>query len=97
MPRFRRKPVELDAVRWRGNNFAQITEFLKDGESSIIMRGEGTDLQIATLEGLMTARQGDWIVRGTAGELYPVKPDIFKEIYEPIGAGSDDDEQERTD
>jgi hypothetical protein len=37
---------------------------------------------IPTLEGLMLATEGDWIIRGTADELYPCKPDIFEEIYE---------------
>jgi hypothetical protein len=31
---------------------------------------------------LMLATEGDWIIRGTADELYPCKPDIFEEIYE---------------
>lgn len=26
---------------------------------------------------------GDWIIRGTEGELYPCKPDIFVAIYDP--------------
>jgi hypothetical protein len=41
---------------------------------------------ISTLEGTMTASNGDWIIRGVKGELYPCKPDIFAEIYEPVNA-----------
>lgn len=26
---------------------------------------------------------GDWIIRGVQGELYPCKPDIFEQTYEP--------------
>ncbi len=32
----------------------------------------------------MTAAPGYWIVRGVAGELYPVRPDIFDATYEPV-------------
>lgn len=39
---------------------------------------------IHTLEGVMTASPGDYIVRGVDGELYPCKPDIFAKTYEPI-------------
>lgn len=39
-------------------------------------------LVIATLEGEMTAKPGDWIIRGVAGEFYPCKPDIFAATYE---------------
>lgn len=38
---------------------------------------------IETLEGTMTARPGDWIIRGVKGEIYPCKPDIFAATYEP--------------
>jgi hypothetical protein len=27
---------------------------------------------------------GDWIIRGVKGELYPCKPDIFEETYEEV-------------
>jgi len=40
-------------------------------------------VQIDTLEGVMTAKKGDWIIRGVQGELYPCKPDIFEATYEP--------------
>ena len=41
-------------------------------------------LVIATLEGEMTAKPGDWIIRGVAGEFYPCKPDIFAATYEEM-------------
>jgi len=41
------------------------------------------DMLIATLEGLMRAKPGDWIIRGIQGEFYPCKPDIFEQTYEP--------------
>ena len=39
---------------------------------------------IPTLEGVMVARENDWIIKGVAGELYPCKPHIFKATYEAI-------------
>jgi len=41
-------------------------------------------MTINTLEGDMVANPGDWIVTGTHGERYPVKRDIFDEIYELV-------------
>ena len=35
------------------------------------------DLYIHTLEGIMHASPGDWIITGINGEQYPCKPDIF--------------------
>lgn len=40
-----------------------------------------TGLYIETLEGLMHARPGDWIITGVEGEQYPCKPDIFEKTY----------------
>lgn len=44
-----------------------------------------TPLEIPTLEGVMTAQPGDWIITGINGEQYPpCKPDIFEKTYEPV-------------
>jgi hypothetical protein len=41
-------------------------------------------MKIKTLEGIMTANAGDWIITGVNGERYPCKPDIFEKTYEPV-------------
>ena len=42
------------------------------------------EMNIQTLEGVMHANVGDWIITGVNGEKYPCKPDIFKKTYEPV-------------
>jgi hypothetical protein len=39
---------------------------------------------INTLEGVMLARKGDYIITGVKGERYPCKPDIFEATYEKV-------------
>jgi hypothetical protein len=39
-------------------------------------------IDIETLEGVMHANAGDWIITGINGETYPCKPDIFERTYE---------------
>jgi len=46
----------------------------------------GDYLFIGTLEGVHRADPGDWIIKGVKGELYPCKPDIFAQTYEPAEA-----------
>jgi hypothetical protein len=91
--------IEALQLRWETWNqmceFANIGE-LTDGKPQGCYIGkdglavgsdEATDeigLLIPTLEGLMTARQGAWIIKGVAGELYPWKPDIFEATYEAV-------------
>ena len=41
-------------------------------------------IRIQTLEGLMIADNGDYIIRGVKGEIYPCKSDIFEMTYEAV-------------
>jgi hypothetical protein len=41
---------------------------------------------IKTLEGVMSAFDGDWIIKGVKGEFYPCKSDIFDATYEAVDA-----------
>lgn len=41
-------------------------------------------IQIPTLEGVMEAQVGDYIIKGVNGEFYPCKPDIFVKTYETV-------------
>ena len=42
------------------------------------------EMDIQTLEGIMHANIGDWIITGIKGEQYPCKPDVFEQTYEPV-------------
>ena len=48
------------------------------------VRPHGDGARIDTLEGLLTASPGDWIIRGVKGELYACKPDVFALTYEAV-------------
>lgn len=76
--RYRKKPVEVEAVRWNGNNHKEVIDF---AENKIWFDRLG-NIWIATLEGDMVAKKGDYIIKGVQGEYYPCKPDIFAETYE---------------
>lgn len=43
-----------------------------------------TYCDIMTLEGTMRGDYGDYIIKGVQGEIYPCKPDIFEQTYEPV-------------
>lgn len=78
--RYRKKPVEIEAVRWSGENVATITRFLESQKGRV-----GMDyVEITTLEGTMRADIGDFIIKGVKGEFYPCKPDIFEATYEAV-------------
>ncbi len=83
--KFRKKPVEIEAVKFDGWNWAECYQFMSD-EVLIFPQvlEEREKIEIKTLEGTMTASRGDWIIKGVNGEFYPCKPDIFAKTYELV-------------
>jgi len=96
MPKFRKKPVLIEAVCWTGYeaDVASVLAFIGDlsklpRDGAMIRPGIGYTpalgtLDIPTLEGTMTASPGDWIIKGVKGEFYPCKPDIFEATYDAV-------------
>jgi len=78
--KFRKKPVVIDAIKWTGENFDEVKEFV--GESLFGYNPETLDLVIKTLEGEHLASKGDWVIKGIKSEIYPCKPDIFAMTYD---------------
>lgn len=87
--KFRKKPVVIEAnyvpvdngnerdmeawghlVGWLGEIKFMITDDL--------------GIDIPTLEGVIHASPGDWIIKGVSGEFYPCKSDIFLQTYEAV-------------
>ncbi len=77
------KPVVIEAVHYTGDNLTEILAF-----DDRIQWSDFLGLGIGTLEGMMTANVGDWIIKGVAGEVYPCKPGIFDATYEPVSEGA---------
>lgn len=95
--RVRKRPVEVEAAQLTWGTWGDVCDLVgefPDGMRGVYLdeNNEPVDefpgararigLLIPTLEGTMLAVQGDWIIRGVKGELYPCKPDIFDATYE---------------
>lgn len=98
--RYRKRPVEVEAMRidteYQPDDFLDPNTrsvamasgwMLGHGFKDFRVHGDRHPHGIAihTLEGVMVAAPGDWIIRGVHGEFYPVKPDLFEATYEPVG------------
>ena len=83
MDKYRKKPVEIEAIQWVSNNIEQVYEMLGD---TLIINTDEDEVKhfINTLEGKMEMSWGDYIIKGVKGEFYPCKPDIFELTYEKI-------------
>ncbi len=96
---YRKRPIEVEATLYGGINppEGQATpETLMAWGASIAPtehwggacghdgHHDNEDILIHTLEGDMLLRPGDWVVKGSAGEFYPVKAEVFAETYEAV-------------
>ena len=81
----RKKPVVVEVVEFTGFNWKECMQFM--GKENLIFTDDFSRkdrLNIETLEGIMTASVGDYIIKGIHGEFYPCKPDIFHSTYEIV-------------
>ncbi|WP_237558684.1 hypothetical protein [Enterococcus hirae] len=87
--KYRKKPVVIEAFKLNSRGLIG-EEWFWDAvsENRIIIYNFGKNYpqdawcEIKTLEGVMVAKTGDYIIRGVEGEIYPCKPDIFEKTYE---------------
>ena len=83
MAKYRKKPVEIEA--WQIGSDEPWPDWLEDAiyvKQTVEIRNNRWIVH--TLEGDHLARKHDYIIRGVQGELYPCKPDIFKQTYEVV-------------
>ena len=90
-----KKPVQIEAIQLKEDNIIEVFDFL-DGanykgtksteelEDFSQMMLKQDYIEIETLEGMMKASFGDYIIKGIKGEFYPCKPDIFIATYEEV-------------
>lgn len=98
--KYRKKPVIVDAIQWTGYNPTEIKMFIGNAGEVFIhdaawvagVAHPCVEITIYTLEGNMKASVGDYIIKGVCGELYPCKPEIFEQTYEPVEPEMNDNE-----
>lgn len=86
--KYRKKPVEVEVWLFNRENLETVESWVckySDKMTLFSQYGGGKIwIEIKTLEGVMKASEGDYIIKGINGELYPCKPDIFIKTYEEV-------------
>lgn len=94
--KYRKKPVEIEALEYTGDNLLEVLEFTgihrrqsprwfsSYEEFAAHVAADEQIFKIFTLEGPHQARPGDMIIKGVKGEFYPCKPDIFAATYDAV-------------
>lgn len=84
--KYRKRPVEVCAMPLLQTNvddvLAWINAAAEEGAPLAWVAGRG--IKIATLEGVMSACWGSYVIRGVAGEFYACDPVIFAKTYEEV-------------
>lgn len=84
MARFRKKPVEIDAVRWTEEvAMAELINFTNG-----LVKLNDVDREFTVYDRLhdtwVKFEYGDWILKGVQGEFYPCRHDVFEATYEEV-------------
>lgn len=88
--KYRKKPVVIEAWQYKDKTPDEVrdfsTEWIKDAFKKGIIHYDKDEMNlfIDTLEGTHRVSDGDYIIKGINGELYPCKPDIFEKTYESV-------------
>jgi len=89
--KYRKKPVVIEAFRCSGllraaaNDWIALPPAIQAAyeKRELLFDEKKKRIIIKTLEGNMTAEVDDMVIVGVKGEIYPCKPDIFADTYEP--------------
>ena len=84
MPMYVKKPIPIEARQITVENADELAAWSK---SDVILRpvdGSILGLMVYTLEGAMTGKVGDYLIKGVRGEFYFCAKDIFEETYESV-------------
>ena len=83
---FVKRRIPIEAEQFWAYNGDRLAKWCGGSFNLDVNPSDQTDayywLEIPTLEGVMKANVGDYIIKGVRGEFYPCKADIFEETYE---------------
>lgn len=86
--KYRKKPVEIEAIKWNGSNVEEIKDFCDENAiiyHDLLLDGINCDsrrISIPTLDGIIRLDVGDYVIKEIDGEYYSCTPDIFEMTYE---------------
>jgi len=78
--RYRKKPVVIEAVQYKKGRIGDTLDFVP--QDLIYYSPKENEYYIRTLEGDHQCSEGDYIIKGVAGEFYPCKENIFLQTYD---------------
>ncbi len=98
MGRYRKKPIEIEAVQFNGKNYPTVNQFVGktfevDGEFhwgfcpvEHLQREDGVVAEVwdKLHATWVGVKAGQWIIKGVQGEFYPCDDSVFRDTYEEV-------------
>lgn len=81
--RFRRLPLEVDAILFDPDRTAEVTQWVLDRGGPAPLPNDGS-LWVISAEGLVQVPPGWWLVHGPDGEWSAVRRERFARLYEEV-------------
>lgn len=91
MARYRKRPVEVEAMQWTGDNGDELLSWT-DGGFYVLDPEDGAwcgnpeatgALYVGANSTELPIETGEWVIHDSKG-FYPCKADVFTETYEPV-------------
>ena len=91
-----RPEIQIEALQWTGKGINTVTDMLNfcpSPHSNIYQSPDDPDhpehegeyeMQVNSLEGLMSVPIGNYVIKGTKGEFYSCDPEVFETKYMPV-------------
>lgn len=84
MARYRKRPIEIEAVRWTEDESMRTLIDFTNG----LVKLNDIDREFTVYDRLhdtwVKFEHGDWIIKGVQGEFYPCRNDVFAATYEEV-------------
>lgn len=82
--KFRKKPVEVEAVRLTTENAHEVAGWCGGAVRPNMMNLTPFEVDLRTNNGWVEAKMGDYIVKSPLGDFYPCSADVFEACHEPV-------------
>lgn len=76
-----KKPAEVEALQWTGKNYVDVCIFM--GREALTS-SDCSEIIIYTIEDVMKAGIGDYIIKNVDGDFCTCVESVFKEMYKEV-------------
>lgn len=86
------QPTTVKAVRLTIANHKEVSQWLNVKQRTVTITKDGVRLYFVTKQGVIPAKEGDWIFQDLDGKFYIADSEIFRQKFLPLNVHHDNSE-----